>query len=461
MLYFPVFLDLRNAPVLIVGGGAPAARKAKLLREAGATVAVVEHDAFEPEQLRGVRIVIAAADRDVNARVAAAARVAHVPVNVVDDAALSTFIVPAIVDRSPLVVAISSGGAAPMLATRLRARIEAMLDESWGRLAGLAERWRAQIRAVLPNFAARRKLYDWLLDGPVATAVRAGRESEADQLMAAQLSRPSAAVSGKVTLVGAGPGDPGLLTLQALRALQQADVILTERLVSSDILAMARREAQVIEVGKAPGGHGGRQGRINRLVVVHARRGRSVVRLKGGDPFIFGRGGEELQYLRLHGVAYEVVPGITAAIACAAYAGIPLTHREHAQGLQFVTAHCRDSLDRLDWHGLARSGQTLAFYMGVAMLDALRDRLTAAGLSPVTPAALVENGTHPRQRVVVTTREALPEAARGQGIAAPAMLFVGEVARLAAELGWFGAGPVQAGEGPLALAAKAPVYGSA
>ncbi len=461
MLYFPIFLDLRGAPVLIVGGGEPAARKERLLREAGAVVTAVPADEFCPTQLGGMRIVIAAADRDTNARVAAAARQANVPVNVVDDAALSTFIVPAIVDRSPLVVAISSGGAAPMLATRLRARIESLLDESWGRLAGFAERWRARIRGALPDFAARRRFYDWLLDGPVASAVRAGREQQADKLLAARLSQPSVATSGKVTLVGAGPGDPGLLTLHALRALQRADVILADRLVTPEILAMARREAQVIDVGKAPGGHGARQARINRLMVVHARRGRNVVRLKGGDPFIFGRGGEELEYLRLHDVAYDVVPGITAAIGCAAYAGIPLTHREHAQGLQFVTAHCRDSLDSLDWPGLARTGQTLAFYMGVAMLDALRDRLTAAGLSPATRAALVENGTHPRQRVVVTTLGALPEAARGQGIAAPAMLFVGEVAGLAAELNWFGDGPVQVGDGPLALPAKAPVYGSA
>ncbi|MGH8250531.1 MAG: siroheme synthase CysG [Steroidobacteraceae bacterium] len=461
MLYLPIFLDLRGASVLIVGGGEPAARKEKLLREAGAIITGVPVDEFSPAQLRGIRIVIAAADRDTNARVAAAARQANVPVNVVDDAALSTFIVPAIVDRSPLVVAISSGGAAPMLATQLRARIESLLDESWGRLAGFAERWRTRICGALPDFAARRRFYDWLLDGPVASAVRAGREPEADELLAAQLSQPSVATPGKVTLVGAGPGDPGLLTLHALRALQRAYVILADRLVSPAILAMARREAQVIDVGKAPGGHGALQGRINRLMVLHARRGRCVVRLKGGDPFIFGRGGEELEYLRRHGVAYDVVPGITAAIGCAAYAGIPLTHRDHAREVQFVTAHCRDSLDHLDWQGLARPGQTLAFYMGVAMLDALRDRLTAAGLTAATPAALVENGTQSRQRVVVTTLGAMPEAAWGQRIAAPAMLFVGEVAGLAARLNWFGDGPVQVGEGPLALPAKAPVYGSA
>jgi len=461
MQYFPIFLDLRGAPVLIVGGGAPAARKESLLREAGADVSVVAPEEFSPARLRNVRIVVAAADRGVNEKVAAASRAANVPVNVVDDASLSTFIVPAIVDRSPLVVAITSGGSAPMLAMRLRECIEALVDESWGRLAGFADRWRARIKKAMPDIVARRQFYDWLLAGPIASAVRAGREPEADEIMTAQLSQSPDAQAGKVVLVGAGPGDPGLLTLHALRALQRADVILTDRLVSPAILAMARREAEVIDVGKAPEGHGARQGHINRLMVVHARRGRSVVRLKGGDPFIFGRGGEELEYLRRHGIAFEVVPGITAAVACAAYAGIPLTHRNHAQGLQFVTAHCRDSLDRMDWQGLARPGQTLAFYMGVGMLDALRDRLVAAGLSPATPATVVENGTHSRQRVVVTTLGALPDAARAQAITAPAMLFVGEVANFAADLNWFGASPAQVGGGLLALPAKAPVYRSA
>lgn len=478
MRHFPIFLDLQHAPVLIVGGGEVAARKLSLLRDAGAFVTVVAPEItpaiaalvpgtlrwfarrFDPADVHGMRLVIAATgDRAVNAAVAAAAREANVPVNVVDDAALSTFIVPAIVDRSPLVVAISSGGAAPMLATRLRARIEVLLDESWGRLALLADHWRARICAAVPDLAIRRRFYDWLLDGPVAAAVRAGRATDADRLLEERLAHPVETSPGRVTLVGAGPGDPGLLTLHALRALQQADVILTDRLVSAEILAMARREAQVIDVGKTPGGRGARQGHINRMLVVHARRGRAVVRLKGGDPFIFGRGGEELEYLRRHGVTYEVIPGITAALACAAYAGIPLTHREHAQGLQFVTAHCRNSLDDgIDWQGLARPGKSLAFYMGVAELETVRDRLIEAGLPPATPAAIVENGTRPEQRVVVMTLATLPDAAMRQAIASPAMLFVGEVAGLAARLDWFGRAPITDGE-PLALPAKAPVYG--
>lgn len=462
MRYFPAFLDLQSAPVLIVGGGAIAARKLDLLSQAGASVMVVSPTAtagisgrakegglrwlakcFDPTDVNGMRIVIAATgDRDVNAAVARAAREAGIPVNVVDDAALSTFIVPAIVDRSPLVVAISSGGVAPMLARRVRALIESLLDESWGRLALFAERWRPRIRSGIVDLVTRRRFYDWLLDGPVAALVRVGRESDADKLLEERLTARQPRSIGSVTLVGAGPGDPELLTLRALRALQEADVILTDRLVSAQVLARARRDAEVIDVGKTAGGHGARQERINRMMVVEARRGRRVLRLKGGDPFVFGRGGEELEYLRRHGIAFEVVPGITAAIACAAHAGIPLTHRDHAQGLQFVTAHCRESLDSIDWHGLARPGQTLAFYMGVAELDAIRDRLTAAGLSPATPAALVENGTRQDQRVVVTVLADLPGAAQRHSVGSPSMLFVGDVAALATRLHWFGAAPV-------------------
>lgn len=461
MRYFPAFLDLQSVPTLIVGGGEIAARKLVLLSQAGASVTVVSPRVtadisgrakegglrllarrFEPADVAGMRIVIAATgDRDVNTAVARAAREAGIPVNVVDDAALSTFIVPAIVDRSPLVVAISSGGVAPMLATRVRALIENLLDESWGRLALFAERWRVRIRAGIADVAARRRFYDWLLDGPAAALVRSGREEEADRILEERLTAVSPP-AGSVTLVGAGPGDPELLTLRALRALQAADVILVDRLVSPQVLARARRDAEIVDVGKTPGGHGARQDRINRMLVAEARRGRRVVRLKGGDPFVFGRGGEELEYLERHGIAFEIVPGITAALACAAYAGIPLTHRDHAQGVQFVTAHCRESIDAIDWTGLARAGQTLAFYMGAAELDAIRDRLTAAGLSPATPVALVENGTRDNQRVIVTELSDLPGAAKRHSVGSPSMLFVGDVAALAAKLHWYGAAPI-------------------
>src|SRR5262245_34611441 len=343
MRHLPIFLDLQGAPALVVGGGLVAARKLALLRAAGADVTVVapqaapaiahlaEHDeirwerrAFVACDVNGMRVVFAAAsDTAVNDQAARAARAAGIPINVADDGDRSTFIMPAIVDRSPLVVAISSGGAAPMVATAVRARLEARLDHSWTRLAQLAGRWRDRIRARRPGLSARRKLYESLLDGPVADAVRAGRDAEAECRLEEALSEPQATPRGIVSIVGAGPGDPELLTLRALRALQRADVILADRLVGRGILALARREAELIDVGKGTGGHGTSQERIHRLLVLHARRGRRVVRLKGGDPFVFGRGGEEAEYLAGEGIAFEIVPGITAALGCAAYAGIP------------------------------------------------------------------------------------------------------------------------------------------
>ncbi len=464
MRYLPVCLDLLDTPALVVGGGPVAARRIDLLRRAGARVTVVAPELlaplaglardgflrwherhFEPADVVEARIVIAATDdRAVNAAVASAARAAGIPVNVVDAPELSSFIVPAIVDRSPILVAITSGGVAPLLATRLRERIEAQLDESWGRLAVFAGRWRARIRAATAAGATRRNLYDWLLEGPVAAAVRAGRETDADQLLAERLDTGDSPAAGFVSLVGAGPGDPDLLTLAALRALQRADVILSDRLPPPQILARARRDAEVIDVGKRPGDGPERQAAINQLMVEHARRGRYVVRLKGGDPLVFGRGGEELAELRAAGIAYEIVPGVTAALACAAHAGIPLTHREHASALQLVTAHCRGTMDDIDWSGLARPGQTLAFYMATKELTSVCARLVAAGLAATTPAALVENGTLPEQRVLVADLARLREGAARHGIQSPAILFVGAVAACASELHWFGAAPLEA-----------------
>lgn len=246
---------------------------------------------------------------------------------------------------------------------------------------------------------------------------------------------------GSVALVGAGPGDPGLLTLHALRALEAAEVVLHDRLVGEGVLALAHPDARLVPVGKLPGGHGVRQEQIHELMLAHARAGRRVVRLKGGDPFVFGRGGEELEFLRAHGIPYRVVPGVTAALGCAAYAGIPLTHRDHAQSLRLATAHCRDSLDTLDWEALARPRQTLALYMGVGTLEQVRDRLLAAGADPATPFALVENGTHSGQRVLTGTLDGLPATARAHAVASPALLILGQVAALAGRLHWFGGAP--------------------
>jgi uroporphyrin-III C-methyltransferase/precorrin-2 dehydrogenase/sirohydrochlorin ferrochelatase len=452
--YFPLFADLQGRLVLLVGGGVVAERKARLLREAGADLRVVARESsdylrhwhvaneFESSHFDGAVLAIAATDDpELNQRVAAAGRERNVLVNVVDVAELSSFIVPAIVDRSPLVIAVSSGGVAPVLARQVRERIELLVDESYGALALLLQTWRKRIKGALSDVGQRRRFYERVVSGPVADAIRARRADVAEQVLHRELAAGVPPATGSVVLVGAGPGDPGLLTLNALRALQQADVILHDQLVSTDVLALARRDAERISVGKAAGGHSVAQGRIHQLMLEHAQAGRRVVRLKGGDPFIFGRGGEELEFLRAHGVPYEVVPGVTAAVACAAYAGIPLTHRDHAQSLRLVTAHCGDSLDTLDWRSLAHDRQTVAYYMGVAQLARIREGLIRHGRDPSTPVAIVENGSRAEQRVTLATLGQLEEIAHAGGIRSPALVIVGEVTALAGELHWFGSAP--------------------
>lgn len=454
-----MFADLRDRRVLVVGGGEVAERKVRLLAEAGARVEIVARELtewlssrhgvvcrvgthFDPSQLQGVALVVAATnDPAVNERVARAARAAGVFANVVDDAERSSFIVPAIVDRSPLVIAISTGGVAPVLARQVRERIETMIDDSVGALASLLERWRSRIKAAIPDVSQRRRFYESLLHGGPSRSLRSGREADAERAMAQLLSSPGPMHAGSVTLVGAGPGDPGLLTLRAVRALQDADVVLHDRLVSEEVLALARRDATRVPVGKEARGRSTSQERIHELMLEHAFAGRRVVRLKGGDPFIFGRGGEELEFLAAHGIAYEVVPGITAAVACGAYAGVPLTHREHAQSVRLVTAHCGDSLDRLDWASLAEPRQTLAFYMGVASLPTVSGELTSHGRAGHTPIAIVESGSRNDQRVTLARLDELPDIALRGNVRSPALLIVGEVAALAARLHWFGEAP--------------------
>ncbi|MEY2921096.1 MAG: hypothetical protein RL261_2401 [Pseudomonadota bacterium] len=459
MRYFPLFADLHGRRVLVVGGGAVAERKVRLLLDAGARVRLVapevtawlgEHPAVEvhrvafvPEYFDGAVLAIAATDdSEVNAAVAAAGRERNVLVNVVDVSELSSFIVPAIVDRSPLVIAISTGGVAPVLARLVRERLESLIDGSFGQLAGLLQRWRGRIKAGLPDVNSRRRFYEVVVRGQVAALVRSNDEAGAERELERTLQHADAPRRGSVVLVGAGPGDAGLLTLNALRALQEADVILHDRLVSDEVMNLARRDADRICVGKMAGGHSVSQGRINELLLEQARLGRRVVRLKGGDPFIFGRGGEELEFLERHGIPFEVVPGITAAIACGAYAGIPLTHREHAQSVRFVTAHSGESLDGLDWATLARERQTLALYMGVAGLGTIRDQLMQHGRAPSTPVAIVENGSRSNQRVVLATLAEIEDAGRAAAVKSPALVIVGEVAALAGRLHWFGAAPV-------------------
>ena len=464
MKLYPLFADLSRRAVLVVGGGAVAERKVAALLGAQAQVTVnapaltpqlqrwvaagrIAHrrDAFREAWLERVWLVVAAtSDAELNRLIATFAELRRIFVNVVDDAALSSFHVPAVVDRAPLIIAISSGGEAPMLARLLRERLEALLDHSLGALATLAARLRKRIRVRYPDMAARRRFHENLFAGPVAALLRQGRPDAAWQAAEQALVAAPVASTGSVILVGAGPGDPGLLTLRALRALNEADVILHDRLVSAEVLELARRDAERIEVGKQAGNHHTTQGGIHALMLEHAQAGRRVVRLKGGDPFVFGRGGEELEFLRAHGIPYEVVPGITAAVACAAYAGVPLTHRDHAQSVRFVTAHCQSSRDTLDWAALAQERQTLAIYMGVAELGMLQAQLIGHGRAPSTPFALVENGSRAEQRVVTGCLANLAERAAFHAVRSPALLLLGEVAALAPSLAWFGQPPLGA-----------------
>jgi uroporphyrin-III C-methyltransferase / precorrin-2 dehydrogenase / sirohydrochlorin ferrochelatase len=446
MEHLPIFLSVAGRRCLVVGGGAVAWRRTQQLVAAGARVTVnapalcselagmvtegrVAHVAstFAPALVRGATLVVAATDdADVNARVYAAGERFGALVNAVDDPAHSHYIVPAVVERDPVVVAISTGGAAPVLARRLRERLEAWLPSRLGRLASLMRAWRATVRVRVPHADARRGLWEEVCDGEVAEHVLAGREAEAHRAFGRALNAARTPRAGSVALVGAGPGDPDLLTLRALRLLQDADVILHDRLVGAGVLARARRDAELVDVGKAPGRHALAQPEIEALLVRLARAGRRVVRLKGGDPFVFGRGGEELAALRAAGIDVEVVPGITAAVGCAASAGIPLTHRAHAHGVVLMTGHAD-----LDYARLTDPGLTVAFYMGAARLGEICSGLVAHGRAATTPAAVVERGTTADERVVVGTLADIDARARRVGVENPAMLFIGDVARYA------------------------------
>lgn len=458
MQYFPLFLDLRGKPVLLVGGGDVAARKYAVLADAGAAVTVVapslcaeltaarargslvhESREFVPADIAGCWLAVAATnDRSVNARVAAAAGAGRIPCNVVDDRELSSFIMPAIIDRSPVQIAVSTGGASPVLARLIRERLETLLDGSLGTLAAFADRWRERVKTRFADLGARRRFLSWMLTGPVAASLRAGRDARAEELARAALDSHDVLPQGHVALVGAGPGNAGLMTLAGLRALQEADAIVHDRLVSPEVLDLARRDAARFDVGKFVGGGGATQEEINALLVEHARRGEYVVRLKGGDSFVFGRGGEEIDHLRRHGVSFEVIPGITAAIAAGAYSGVPLTDRRHAQSVRLLTGNSDEQLAQFSYTDLAAGRETLAFYMSVGRLAGLRAQLLAAGVAGSMPVVFVENASRAQQRVIVTTVDAMQRDAAASQVKAPSMLIVGNVAAAAAELQWFG-----------------------
>lgn len=458
MDFFPVLLNIKDKPCLLVGGGDVAARKALQLLRAGAEVRVVapvmgekltalarQHKmtqrsgGFEPADLEGCVLAIAATDDNaVNRAVHAAALQKNIPVNVVDAPALCSFIMPAIVDRSPVLIAVSSGGAAPVLTRLLRARLETLIPAAYGSLALLAARFREKVKQRFAHSALRRRFWENMLQGPVAERVFAGQERAAAAALQAALDNADVAtVTGEVYLVGAGPGDPDLLTFRALRLMQQADVVLYDRLIPEAILNLVRADAERIYVGKRRSEHTLRQEMINQLLVQHAKAGKRVLRLKGGDPFIFGRGGEEIATLAEEGIPFQVVPGITAASGCAAYAGIPLTHRDYAQSCVFVTGQLQDGGMELNWAGLIQPQQTIVVYMGLAGVDVLCRELIAHGLPAVTPSALIERGTTPHQRVLVGTLATLPEIIGNAGVHAPTLIIVGDVVRLHDKLAWF------------------------
>ena len=450
MRHFPIFLDIAGKPCLVVGGGEVAARKIALLERAGGHVRVsspelvpslsrsvaagrIRHiaDTFEPDQLDGVSLVIAATDdRAANARVSWEARRRGLPVNVVDDPALCSFQVPAIVDRDPVLVAVSTGGDSPVLARWVRGRIERALPVALGNLGRLARRWRPETIRRLPGLAVRRHFWETLLNGPAGQHALDGRDAEADRAVEDAL-HAAGPRPGAVHLVGAGPGDPDLLTIRAHRLLQGADAIVYDRLVSDGVLDLARRDAEMIYVGKAPGAHAMSQEDINALLVRLGREGKQVVRLKGGDPFVFGRGGEEMLAVRAAGLSCHIVPGITAAAGIGAALGIPLTHRGLAGSCTFVTGHGSDGEPDADWQALARGKSTVAIYMGLAALPRIAGKLVAHGLAPDTPAAVVEKGTTPEQRVVTGTVGTIAGLVAARGIAGPALAIVGDVVSLA------------------------------
>jgi uroporphyrin-III C-methyltransferase/precorrin-2 dehydrogenase/sirohydrochlorin ferrochelatase len=395
---------------------------------------------FVPQDLDGARLVIVATSRRaVNRWIAALSEARGIPVNVVDDREASRFIVPAIIDRDPVLVAISTGGSSPVLARRLRERLEALIPKRFGELASWLQALRRAARWRLRDTDARRRYFEHIVDGAAARRFvqgdRHGAESLAQQLLARTASSPRE--SGEVTLVGAGPGDPELLTLKALRALQDADVILHDRLVPRAVLDMARRDARQICVGKAAGNIGSTQAEINALLIEHASLGKRVVRLKGGDPFIFGRGGEELEALQKARIRFSVIPGITAAAGCAAYAGIPLTHRDHAHSVTFVTGHENGDGHEPDYQALAKPGITAVFYMGLARVEHIAARLVQHGAPDTLPAALIAQGTLENQRVITGTLATIAAAAAPAGLQSPALLVVGEVVSLHDSLAWF------------------------
>lgn len=458
MQALPIFINITNRLCVVIGGGEVATRKVSMLLKANAAVTVVSPEfshelqemaavgkiqliqaSYAASQLNGACLVVAATDAQaVNAAVSNDAKALNIPVNVVDAPDLCTFTMGSIIDRSPVVIAVSSEGKAPVLARYVRTKIETMLPTGYGRIAAIAGEFRNQVKAKFATSQARRRFWEDVLQGPMVERVLSGQEQAARQLLQNLLDDQEAATNkGEVFLVGGGPGDPDLLTFRALRLMQQCDVCIYDKLVSPEVMALVRRDAELIYVGKSRDQHTLPQQEINELLAKLALQGKRVLRLKGGDPFIFGRGGEEIETLMQHGVPFQVVPGITAANGVSSYAGIPLTHRDYAQACLFITGHLKDGTLDLDWRAMARPRQTVVVYMGLVGLAQICEKLIEHGVSPAMPVAVVQQGTTQRQKVVVATLADLATKVAAAELKAPCLTIIGEVVHLREKLAWF------------------------
>ncbi|OOZ42532.1 siroheme synthase CysG [Solemya elarraichensis gill symbiont] len=458
MDFLPIFLSIKEKRCIVIGGGDVATRKIASLLRAGGKVTVIApqlsasnqkladngkivHHAREymDTDLDNATIVIAATDDEsTNAEIAQRAQQQGIPVNVIDKPENGNFIMPSIIDRSPVIAAVSTGGASPVLARLIRTRLESLIPAGYGRLAELCGRYRDTVKQLFSDPKDRRRFWDAILQGGVAERVFSGHMEEADVAMQKALdeANPNPGM-GEVYLVGGGPGDPDLLTFRALRCMQQADVVVYDRLVAKPILDMTRRDAERIYVGKERDNHAMRQEEINKLLARLAKEGKRVVRLKGGDPFIFGRGGEEIDTLAEEGIPFQVIPGITAASGCASYSGIPLTHRDYAQSVTFVTGHLKDNSMNLNWQQLAQPHQTVVFYMGLKGLPVITRELQSHGRSADTPAALIQQGTTHMQRVLTGTLETIESIVEREQPKPPTLIIVGEVVELHDKLSWY------------------------
>jgi len=458
MQALPIFFNITDRLCVVIGGGDVATRKVSMLLKANAAVTLISPEicselkgladagkiqyiqaSYHADYLTDACMVIAATDDEVvNQQVSHDAKARNIPVNVVDAPALCTFTMGSIIDRSPVVIAISSEGNAPVLARYIRSKIETMLPAAYGRIAEIAGDFRDKVKAKFASTQERRRFWENVLQGPLVERVLAGQEQAARDLLQNLLDDKDVVSNrGEVFLVGGGPGDPDLLTFRALRLMQQCDVCVYDKLVSPEVMELVRRDAELIYVGKERDQHTMPQQEINELLASLAKQGKRVLRLKGGDPFIFGRGGEEIETLMQHGVPFQVVPGITAANGVSSYAGIPLTHRDYAQACLFITGHLKDGTLDLDWASMARPKQTVVIYMGLVGLAQICEQLIAHGVAPTMPVAVVQQGTTQRQKVVTASLHDLPEKVAEAGLKAPCLTIIGEVVHLREKLNWF------------------------